>query len=344
MISTEILSTRQIKELTQELKRRPQLKLKPDLQHSLQSQCHTICEKKSLSQHPQIEKKKEIALLLATYLLENSNVDFIWVTGDDSHKQEHSIMDYISYLDMRSKIKLLEAKLNLNPIKHGGVAMMTWMIADAMNNEVFILLLLAEKYQTKQQVLNCVNKTDKMGRTSLSPRYFCSELFSNPGIPTPVEQTPLQVAIAKGYKNTDGADNPLSKSNLQLAQQLLRLGAIDTINYQEPTLLNTALHMACARRDLPAIDLLVANGASQEIQNVYNKIPRDMLDLNFEEAQDLLKFHTEPHRHQGRTFYLNQDEFNCPTNLAALKMRLATGPASALAATSATLASSSSSA
>jgi hypothetical protein len=145
---------------------------------------------------------------------------------------------------------------------------------------------------------------------------LCFALFSSDNYvtQTKVGQTPLQLAIAKGYTNKNGSGFDLDVSNLQIAEKLLRLGAVQQINYQEPTKGNTALHIAYARRDFDAIQLLEKYGASQNIRNKDGETPADMLALSFSQVEKLMKFHTSPDGHPN-TFRLEQREFDNTQNL-----------------------------
>lgn len=89
-------------------------------------------------------------------------------------------------------------------------------------------------------------------------------------------------------------------------------------DYQEPAKGNSALHMACARRDADAVMLLLYAGASAELRNHDNKRPMDMINLNFKEAYRLMAFHTSPDGHPG-TFHLVKEEFNDQHSLASLR-------------------------
>ena len=138
-----------------------------------------------------------------------------------------------------------------------------------------------------------------------------------------VHQTALQVAIAKGYIEKDGSGFPLKHSNLELASKLLELGANEAINYQEPALGNTALHIAYARHDLQAVMLLKAYGAQENIQNHAGQTPGQMLNLTFFKAQKLMRFHTAPDGHPD-TFFLDKSKFESSIYLNVLKNLVAT--------------------
>ncbi len=221
--------------------------------------------------------------------------------------------------DLRSQ--LLAKGLDLNPELTKGALPFTWFIGNAQNTLVDQLLTSAEQNQTLEQRLIWINKTDSMERypqpLETESTSLCFGLFSNEGYGnlTTVGQTPLQLAIAKGYTDkSNGGKNKLDVSDLQIAEKLLRLGASKQINYQEPTRGSTALHIAYARRDYDAIQLLEKYGASPYIRNKYGESPADMLQLSFSQVEKLMAFHTSPDGHPD-TFRLNQEEFNDPHNL-----------------------------
>ena len=137
----------------------------------------------------------------------------------------------------------------------------------------------------------------------------------------PVQQTPLQLVIAKGYEHRTGNGHLVRTSNLQLAKQLLKLGADEEINYQEPAKGNTALHLAYARRNLRAIRLLESYGASRDIVNGDGKKPSEMLELTFNKVENLLRFHTSPDEHPN-TFLLDERQFNDTANLANIRIHI----------------------
>jgi hypothetical protein len=284
----------------------------------LQNECSRICHNQSLLDHDATEREL-IALQLASYLLAQNDINFIWAFRGSSYVGKASLVDYLSFLDVNTIVSLAERGLDFNPIMHSGVAKFTFIIGNASNSHANFLLDVAGQYQTPEQRAVWINKKDEMVRfeepaCSLS----CWGLFSASGRVTPVHQTPLQLTIAKGYEHADGAGNDVRVSNLCLASKLLQLGAIDEIDYQEPAKGNTALHMACARRDVQAIMLLIGSGASVVLRNHDNRSPTDMFDLSFKEVGRLLEFHTSPDGHPN-TFCLDKEAFNDSQNLAVLR-------------------------
>lgn len=276
--------------------------------------CQEICLDSAEYEHS-YKERRNIANQLAEFLLSKNEINCIW-NFNKPFSGKASIVNYINYLDANILKNLMEAGLDLNPIIHNGVACFTWMIGNAENNTVNFLLEMATHSQTPELRKIWINKTDSMIR--YTEPSGCCYFFSSKPLITPVHQTALQLVIAKGYTNKDGFGRTLTPSNFQLAEKLLSLGANDMIDYAEPSKGNTALHIAYARRDFKAIELLIRFGASLNIDNLEGKKPVEMLKLSFKEAQKLLQFHTSPDCHPN-TFYLERQEFQNEQNLIKIK-------------------------
>ncbi|KAF3362379.1 hypothetical protein PHSC3_001073 [Chlamydiales bacterium STE3] len=89
--------------------------------------------------------------------------------------------------------------------------------------------------------------------------------------------TPLQLAICKGRRNADW-----DKLVYSLIAHTKHLNKQDKDG-------NTALHLACVRRDLPYIKALRKAGASFEIRNNEGKTPKDLWAVSSDEAWKILK-------------------------------------------------------
>ena len=267
-------------------------------------------------------ERHTIAKKLARLLLDADAVNTRWCVKAPypGTAGTEGIVNFLQYIDDNDLIGQLLAKgLDLNQEHHSGILPFTWFIGNAQNDLVDKLLTSAEQNQTLEQRLVWINRTDTMTRKEpieTDTTALCFEIFSSYGYgtQTKVGQTPLQLAIAKGYTDKSGSGVDLNVSNLQIAGKLLRLGADQQINYQEPTRGNTALHIAYARRDYQAIQLLEEYGASQNIRNKDGETPADMLSLSFSQVEKLMKFHTSPDSHP-RTFRLEQREFDNTQNL-----------------------------
>jgi hypothetical protein len=266
------------------------------------------------------EERQQVAIQLAGHLLKVNEVNTIWSCIYIGRNVKDAIVGYLFYLDKETIQKLMQSGLDLNPLIHNGVAQFTWKIGNAENDFVCELLELAEK-QTPEQREVWINKKDEMERQiEITDGFFWG--ISIKFIKSPVKQTPLQLSVAKGYKNyaRGGRDDyKMQYINLDISKKLLELGADKEVNYQEPAKGNTALHIAYARRDLDSIKLLESFGASREIKNKEGKTPDDMLELNFRQARNLLRFHTSPdgHRH---TFLLDKGDFT--KALPSIKLHL----------------------
>lgn len=276
--------------------------------------CQEICLDSADYEHT-YEERRNIANRLAEFLLSKNEINCIW-DFNKPFSGKASIVDYIYYLDQKTLKELMVKGLDLNPITHNGIVRFTWMIGNAENNTASFLLDMAARYQPPESRKIWINKTDAMYRYAFPTGCCC--FFSSKSLITPVRQTALQLAIAKGYTDKDGDGQDLSPSNLQLAKKLLFLGANEAIDYAEPAKGNTALHLAYARRDFNAIKLLVEFGASPDVVNLDGKKPVDMLKLSFKEVQKLLQFHTSPDG-QLNTFSLDIKEFQNEQNLFKIK-------------------------
>lgn len=283
---------------------------------TVEEQCIEFCggsEEYNLS----IADRARIAPQLSTCLLDANAVNAVWNCSSQYHTKD-TIISYLRYLDEDVIGQLLEKGLNLNLEVHSGVTQFTWIIGNAENDWANLLLQMSEKYQSREQRLTWINNTDSMMRVTEKPLLYRLFSFEHYYI-SHVKQTALQLAIAKGYEGQTGSGHTVKTSNLQLAGQLLELGADEGINYQEPTKGNTVLHIAYARRDLNAIKILESYGASRDIVNREGKKPSDMLSLTFNQTQDLLKFHTSPDYHPN-TFSLDKTRFNKAPNLAKIRL------------------------
>lgn len=89
-------------------------------------------------------------------------------------------------------------------------------------------------------------------------------------------QTPLQLAIAKGRRKDDW--NELVSSLIAVTKDL------DSQDVDG----NTALHLACVRRDLPWIKALITNGASLSIKNKNGQTPKAIWSVSSERAWEIL--------------------------------------------------------
>lgn len=293
---------------------------------TLAEQCTEICKNKhayKIRNNGDTEIY-DIAKKLARLLIDANAVNTKWSVESYSGSDEgtEGIVNFLQYIDDDLRGQLLAKGLDLNQeLSFSGALPFTWFIGNAQNKLVDELLTSAEQNQTLEQRLVWISKPDTMKRLpqpiETETTGLCFGLFSNEGYgsPTIVGQTPLQLAIAKGYTDKcDGGEKTIDVSNLQIAEKLLRLGANQHINYQEPTRGNTALHIAYARRDYKSIQLLERYGASRLIRNKYGESPADMLQLSFSQVEKLMEFHTSPDGHRD-TFLLDQEEFNDPHNL-----------------------------
>ena len=122
----------------------------------------------------------------------------------------------------------------------------------------------------------------------------------------------IHLAVAKGYRDKNQGSKSLSHSNLDVLKELLNNGAnvnLQMIPYGQNARKsgdhshlekqyhdapqiggNTALHIACMRRDEEFIDCLLAHQADCSIKNDLGQTPFDMLLLPQSEAKKNIAF------------------------------------------------------
>jgi len=100
------------------------------------------------------------------------------------------------------------------------------------------------------------------------------------------QNTPLHLAIGKGYKDRSADGDVLIHSNYELAAKLLGLGANPNLQNKDG---NTPLHLAALRRDPDLLKLLLGHRADATIRNHQGKTPLELLGGTYEEAYLLLQ-------------------------------------------------------
>lgn len=114
--------------------------------------------------------------------------------------------------------------------------------------------------------------------------------------------TALHLAVGKGYKNKSAEGQTLTKTNLELVNELIAKGCkVDLPNKDG----NTPLHLACLRRDYGMMeDLLRAGGGSQlDTKNKQGQTPADMLKIGHADACKILN-------ETVRVYLLDEKEFD----------------------------------
>ncbi len=102
----------------------------------------------------------------------------------------------------------------------------------------------------------------------------------------------LFLMLTKGYKDktSGGATFNEQYSALNIAKKIKETIGDERFKElinQKCRLGNTALHIACARRDTETINFLIERGADIELKNEHGLTPFDMLDLDYKDACDL---------------------------------------------------------
>ncbi len=109
-----------------------------------------------------------------------------------------------------------------------------------------------------------------------------------------IDNNALFLMLTKGYKDktSGGATFNEQYSALNIAKKIketIENDAFKELINQKCRLGNTALHIACARRDTETINFLIESGADIELQNEHGFTPFDMLDLDYKDACELCK-------------------------------------------------------
>lgn len=123
------------------------------------------------------------------------------------------------------------------------------------------------------------NEMIQRGPKKKSGEEFWLDLQCNRG------NSPLHLAVGKGYKEISRDGQKLTVSNYALVEAMLKKGANPNLANAKG---NTPLHLACTRRDAPMIALLLSYGALPNIGNREGRTPGELLHLSFEEAHALL--------------------------------------------------------
>lgn len=99
--------------------------------------------------------------------------------------------------------------------------------------------------------------------------------------------TPLHLAVGKGYTTISASGQRLDVPNLQLIQELLAKGANPNLSNHHG---NTPLHLACLRRDIPTIRALLNHGADRTLVNYNGKRAEDLLHMSYYDAVAILRW------------------------------------------------------
>jgi ankyrin repeat protein len=118
--------------------------------------------------------------------------------------------------------------------------------------------------------------------------------------------TPLHLAIAKGYTDLNADGKKVKYPNFELTKALVEKGArIDIANYELDPLTggNTAFHIACARRDCVTLTLLMTKNPDLTLRNYNSQTGPDLIELTYKEACNFLATITP-------AFILDENTFN----------------------------------
>lgn len=127
----------------------------------------------------------------------------------------------------------------------------------------------------------------------------------------------IHVIVGKGYRNLSADKEVLSVSNLDLLKKIIELGV--DINIQiniDPDIFedekynlgqgNTALHIACARKDIAFINFLLEHGADPALKNKKGESAFDMLRMKKEHAKIFVDSVVNPNNFDS--IYIDNEE------------------------------------
>ncbi|CDZ75917.1 ankyrin repeat protein [Legionella massiliensis] len=127
----------------------------------------------------------------------------------------------------------------------------------------------------------------------------------------------IHLVVGKGYRDIRSDKEKLGVSNLALLKEMIALGAdinikmqLDPNDYNEEIFKSinksTALHLACARRDIEFINFLVEHGADLNLKNGKGQTAFDMLRIDKEEAKSFVDNTVSPNNFD--TIYHDNEE------------------------------------
>lgn len=110
-------------------------------------------------------------------------------------------------------------------------------------------------------------------------------------------KTPLHLLVAKNYTNVTKDGDPILRPTTELIEEMMaqvhdKPQVKQALLDSQDALGNTALHIACLRRDTKTIAYLLNQGARTDITNSEGKRPVDMLNAPKEQVQSILDWMT----------------------------------------------------
>ena len=127
---------------------------------TVEEKCVEFCGGREEFNINSVSERRKIAFQLAKYLLDSDAINTVW-NCSPQYKIKDTIVSYLRYLDEGTIGQLLTKGLDLNIEIHNGVTRFTWMIGNAEKDWADEL---SDKYQTREQRLTWINKTDSMIR------------------------------------------------------------------------------------------------------------------------------------------------------------------------------------
>jgi hypothetical protein len=83
---------------------------------------------------------------------------------------------------------------------------------------------------------------------------------------------------------------------------------------------NTALHIACIRRDVKSIEMLLNYGADLGLKNIEGKTPEEMLNMSFVEAKKIIARQTDDVDGFQGCYTLKENNFENPERDSIYKL------------------------
>ncbi len=216
-----------------------------------------------LDQHFYVRSLNSKLFTIVKNFYQDKQLNFNYFIGHVQHDFISTIMN--SVLPPELIIMFIQSGIDLNYTNNNyGNTPLLWNISNARNKQA--KLIIEEGYQYQK---------DKMNLNIISPVFGTA---------------PIHLIVGKGYRKTSASNKALDVSNLTLFQGLLKANA--NVNLPTDKISkyggNTALHIACARRDSEFVVELLNCGADQTIKNLAGQTAFDMLYISKQEAEALV--------------------------------------------------------
>lgn len=204
---------------------------------------------------------------IATDFYSNHDLNIDYLHGSSETPQNLAFLAFSESIPVEIRNLLFNLKIDCNRTEHqfhGNTPLLT-MVSNAENTGAMQLIESSKK--NNSNTLNLDITSTKFGTSA------------------------LHLTVAKGYKNIDFNNQSLDISNLKLAKALIDAGCNVNLKVdlpKSPLDGNTALHLACIRKDMDFCKLLLDSGADLTIKNAKGQTPLDLLFLEKKDAATLI--------------------------------------------------------